>query len=536
MRPPYYHSYVENPLALANAGGARLCQPWPWEYVNSRRPTAPMLPPTGYREQQWPDGAAMRAALPSPRWDGHDDAIACWWKAWELCARHRRRATAANRFASDFVSTAFNGNTFMWDSAFIALFGRYGRRAWPVQGTCDNFYAKQHPDGFICREIGEDDGEDRYQRFDPCATGPNVLGWAEAAHFMATGDRARLARVFPPLLAFSQWMARYRTWPDGSYWATGWSSGMDNQPRFAGAFDDPAPHDWEGFHSWYDHGHATWLDATLQAILAGRQLRSMAVCLGRQADAEVLAGEADRLASWVNRNLWNDSTGFYHDRDRHGHLSPIKSVGAYWALLAGVVPAERLPRFLAHLDDPAAFNRTHRVPSLSADSPGYDPGGGYWRGGVWAPTSYMVLEGLHAVGAGALAHDIARNHLDNVVAAFNATGTLWENYAPDSRGTPGSGHSTPDFVGWTGLVPIAVLLEHVFGLRADAATGRLVWDVRLTDGFAIERYPFGTGTSLNLTCAARRDPGEEPKVAIASDQPVEVDLRWAGGRRTIRAG
>ena len=37
---------------------------------------------------------------------------------------------------------------------FMTLFGRYGERAFTFMRTLDNFYAKQHPDGFICREIG----------------------------------------------------------------------------------------------------------------------------------------------------------------------------------------------------------------------------------------------------------------------------------------------------------------------------------------------------------------------------------------------
>ena len=135
------------------------------------------------------------------------------------------------------------------------------------------------------------------------------------------------------------------------------------------------------------------------------------------------------------------------------------------------MPPARLAPFVAHLEDPRAFKRPHRVPSLSADHPAYDARGGYWKGAVWAPTTYMVLRGLTEVGRDALAHEIGRNHLDNVVAVFEKTGTVHENYAPESAapGTP----SKRDFVGWTGLPPIAVLLEYVFGLRPDAPARRL---------------------------------------------------------------
>lgn len=41
------------------------------------------------------------------------------------------------------VDSAFNDCLFMWDSAFILMFARYGRRAHDFQRTLDNFYAKQ---------------------------------------------------------------------------------------------------------------------------------------------------------------------------------------------------------------------------------------------------------------------------------------------------------------------------------------------------------------------------------------------------------
>ncbi len=102
------------------------------------------------------------------------------------------------------------------------------------------------------------------------------------------------------------------------------------------------------------------------------------------------------------------------------------------------------------------------MPSLSADHPEYDPGGGYWLGGVWPPTNYMVLRGLDRAGYNDLAHEISREDLDNVVRVYKDTGTLWENYAPE-RAAQGN-RAKDDFVGWSGLAPIAGLFEYVFGL------------------------------------------------------------------------
>lgn len=457
--------------------------------------------------------------LPQPFWLGNEAAVECYWKSWEIGFDHLLAATPENGFVAPYLDTAFNGHLFMWDSAFAMQFGMYGSRAFNFQRTLDNLYCKQHLDGFICREIDEADGLDCFERHDPSSTGPNVLPWVEWNYFVRFGDQKRLSRVFPALLAYTQWMHTFRTWLDGSYWSTGWGCGMDNLPRV-----EP------GYNATHTHGRMRWIDATLQAVLAANSLSQMARVLGRENDVAVLLAQADQLERLVNDTMWDEDSGFYYDQYAGGSFNHMKHIGAYWALLAGVVPDDRLARFIAHLDHPDEFNRPHRVPSLSADHIAYSAAGDYWRGSVWAPTNYMVLKGLRATGYGALAHIIARNHLDNVVQVFEDTGTVWENYAPEGA-LPGR-PAKPDFVGWTGLPAIAVLLEEVFGLQPDVPNQTLDWDVRLMDEFGVEQYPFGAGALLNLHCEARESVLDKPFITASSNRPLTLRIHWAGGVET----
>lgn len=485
--------YVENPLVEEN----------PYR----------TMPPSDERP---PSFKAARDRLPHPFWLDHDSAIDCYWKSWEIGFSHLLAPTPENGFVSPYLDTAFNGHLFMWDSAFAMQFGVYGSRAFHFQGTLDNLYCKQHPDGYICREIDEADGRDVFERFDPSSTGPNVLPWTEWEYFKSSGDRERLARVFPALLAYTQWFHAYHTWLDGTYWSSGWGCGMDNTPRL-----EP------GYSHMFSHGRMRWIDATLQAILAAQALDKMAAVLGRENALNGLRQETAQLKQYVNRSMWDDQTAFYYDQYSSGKLNMVKHIGAYWALLAGVVPPERLDRFIAHLDDPAEFNRPHRIPSLAHSHPEYQPTGGYWLGSVWAPTTYMALKGLRANGYGSLAHLIGLNHLDNVVKVFEDTGTVWENYAPEMA-QPGD-PAKPDFVGWTGLPGIAVLQEEVFGLQPDAPQHTLVWDVRLLDEHGVDNYPFGPKGLLSLKCHGRETALEKPLIEIRSNVPVKLKVHWAGG-------
>src|SRR5262245_27789242 len=291
-----------------------------------------------------------RRALPEPFWQGHAPVIDCHVKAWKLAFAHLRRPEPASGFVARFIDPAFNDCIFLWDSCFMTLFGRYGSRAFPFVRTLDNFYAKQHPDGFICREIGRALGDDRFERFDPSSTGPNVLAWAEHEHYRNFGDRDRLGRVFPVLRAYHQWLRAYRTWPDGGYWSTGWGSGMDNQPRLRPPVAGRPYADPEHYH-----GRMTWVDATLQQILSARLLAQMGRVLAADADVADMREETVRLGRFVNDRLWSDADRFYCDRLDDGALNHVKSVGGYWALLAGVVPPARLAPFVAHIEDARAF-------------------------------------------------------------------------------------------------------------------------------------------------------------------------------------
>jgi glycogen debranching enzyme len=462
----------------------------------------------------------IKGLLPQPVWPGHEAELACYQKAWELAFRHLGAPTKENGFVSNYIDTMLNKCIFMWDSCFMLMFGRYGIRAFNFQQTLDNFYAKQHPDGFISREIDEINGTDRFPRFDPVSTGPNIMPWAEWEYFLNFGDEDRLRRVFPPLLAYYQWTRAYRTWPDGGYWSSGWGCGMDNQPRME-----------KGYHPCFSHGNMVWLDACMQQMMSAELLCKMAQVIGREEEVEDLKSEAAFLKGYLNEKLWNEEDAFYYDLWRGGRQNKVKSLGAYWALMADVVPKGGIERFVGHLTNEKEFWRPHPLPTLSADNPEYKPTGGYWLGGVWAPTNYMVLTGLRKHGYDRLAHEIAVRHLSQVTQVFLEKGTIWENYAPEFP-APGD-YAKPDFVGWSGLVPIAVLFEHVFGIRPEVPENTIVWDVRLLEEHGIERYPFGKDGLFTLHCAKRESAAQRPKVTCTGNRPVKVRLIWEGGSETL---
>lgn len=197
------------------------------------------------------------------------------------------------------------------------------------------------------------------------------------------------------------------------------------------------------------------------------------------------------------------------------------------------MPEDRAESFIAHLENENEFKTEHRVPTLSKDHPKFNSNGGYWCGSVWAPTNYMVLKGLDAYGKYALSHEIACSHLDAVVDVFKSTGTLYENYAPDfSNGKANFGKpARADFVGWTGLSPISVMFEYVFGIKPNASENKITWYVNLTERHGIEQYPFGKDGELSLICEERKSKDEEPQINIKSNIPLTLDVIWGDEKK-----
>lgn len=454
--------------------------------------------------------------LPNPIWTGHEKEIEMYWRAWQIAIGNIRQPLEGSGFVSPYLDTAYNGNIFMWDDAFMMMFARYGFHFFPFQRTLDNFYAKQHPDGFICREIKRD-GSDCFERYDPTSTGPNLLPWAEMLYYKQYGNNERLHKIFPVLCAYYKWLKLNRTWQNGTYWSSGWGTGMDNMPRVK-----------PEYNMIYSNGHMVWLDANLQQIFTAGLLLEMGFYLERWQEIESFEDEIRTLSQYVRENLWDEKTGFLYDQYADGSLSTTKGIIAYWALLTNVLTKEQTDRLVNELKNSETFNRPHRVPSLSADNPKYNPNGRYWQGGIWPGANYMVITGLTNKGYTDLAKEIAINHYNCVFEVYKNTGTFWEYYAPEVA-EPGF-MAREEFVGWGGLPPIAVFIEYILGIRSDFSKKTVTWDIVQTEAHGIDRYPFGAEGIVSFKVNKRRTADEVPQITIESDIPFKLNILWGNGK------
>jgi glycogen debranching enzyme len=439
------------------------------------------------------DAEELRAQLPRPLLPARPGWERLYWRAWELGVRMVRHGNDANGFASLYVDAAFGGNIFQWDSCLIAAFARYSDELLPVMPALDNFYSRQESDGYIAREYRWENGQALWHKGSADSVNPPLFAWAEWQLYQIHGRHGRLVAVWEPLTRYYRWLQLNRTLPNGLYWSSAMGSGMDNTPRVG----------------------AAWCDLSLQQALNALAIACIAQAIGDEEAARSFQEEHRRLAELINALMWDEEAGLYQDLDAGGGIVPSKTLAPFWALVAEVAPPERAARLAAHLRDPASFWRAHPFPTLAADQHLYRADGGYWQGGVWAPTNYVAISGLRQAGFDELASAATARHLDAMLAVFEATGTIWENYCADSM-APGN-PARPDFVGWSGLGPIALLIEQIIGLDLDAEQGLVRWRVAERGPHGIENLPFG-GDRLRLY----NDGAGSVEVACA--RPLRLEL------------
>ena len=406
-------------------------------------------------------------------------------KALELTKSKIRGGDTEPFFKKPFVDASFSNNLFLWDTCFIVCFAKYHLEELPVYQALDNFYERIEPDGFICREY-RIDGRPLWSKEHPVSINPPLLAFAETEIYAVNKDKKRLKKVYPVLKKNFEFHVNTYQGKDKLFWGDTLGMGMDNIPRFprywttdkgngmthqelvdklgemSGATGEEKLNKFINEYLgtlqgiWNQEGRL--VDLTAQMAVYALRLKFIAQEINEITHISTYEMFHEELKIALNKKCWNEEDSYYYDLGQDKQIKR-KHIGMYWTLLGELVPLEKLDNFLNHLTNPNEFYRKIPLPALSADDSDYKGYGDYWLGGVWAPTSYMVLKGLTVNEKHELAKDLARKTYDAVAQVFELTGTFWENYAPDliSYGMP----AKKDFCGWTGLIPIAIYKEYI---------------------------------------------------------------------------
>lgn len=480
--------------------------------------------------------------LPSPIYDEDTSLIVTYWKAWELAFSNFHEPTEENGFVSQYIDAAFNKSTFQWDDCFMTMFCNYAYPLVPGIGSLDNFYVKQHEDGEICRELVTKTGKDYWVSKDektlyskggygdggpvgidyvnrrtpspaPLVTldGINhpIFAWAEWESYLLTGDKERLYNIWESLTRYYQSLKKYIRQGNELY-MTDWAS-MDNSPR-----------------NMTLKGGGTGIDISSEMVLFARNMAQIARVLEKHKEEKIFEEDAETLSAVINRLMWDKKNNFYVDLTADGKLGATKTVAAYWTLLAGIASPKQATYLVDRLKNPNTFGRLNLVPTLSADDSGYASYGNYWCGSVWAPTNTMVIYGLEKYGYLKLAHQIAMKHLKLVAKVYGQTGSIWENYAPDSIAHglfPDGSRVRKDFVGWSGIGPIMYLLKYAIGLKVNSIRNEIIWTIHSSQKVGCKNFRFNNNIVTLIADPIKRQDRKSTKVHVKAKKAFNLQIR-----------
>ena len=355
---------------------------------------------------------------------------------------------------------------FGWDTFFNALLLATvsGDLAWStlLAGT-----ATQYPNGNIPNWRSRRGGT-------PDRSQPPVGSFAALRLHRAYPDPEALAAAYPALLAWADWWVADKNGRPRREGLTpgllAWGSDTDlvSAPGRVPPWEtDATGHQRAAWESGQDDlplwDEAAWdsrrgvlamsaVDLCSYRALDLESLSRIARVLGDGSTGERLAADYRRLAATMNRVLWSEAAGLYLDELPSGASGRV-AASNFLPLAAGIPDARQAGRMIETLRDPARFWGDWILPTVSRDDPAFCDQQ-YWRGSIWPPMNYLVLQGLRRYGFTALAAELARKGAEMFLADRRRTGRCRENF--DARTGEGCGQR---FQSWAPLFALGAVEE-----------------------------------------------------------------------------
>ena len=378
------------------------------------------------------------------------------------------RATAPTTSARADALLVDDWTVFGWDSFFNALLlaTASGRLAWDaLLAGVESRYPNGNVPNWRSRRGGTPDRSQppvgsfaalRLHLSHPnvdalAAAWPGLRAWSEW-WVAEKGGRPRREGLTPGLFAWGSDTARVPgrervpPWEVGAsgHQCAAWESGQDDLPLWEEAEWDPGR----------EILAMSAVDLCSYRALDLECLSRIAGILGDAAAARRLEAERRRLVATMNRVLWCEAAGLYLDELPAGRSSRV-AASNFLPLIAGVPSARRARRMVGVLRDPGRFWGEWVLPTISRDDPAFDDQQ-YWRGSIWPPMNYLVLQGLRRYGFDELASELAWKGALMFLADHRRTGFCRENF--DARSGRGRGRR---FQSWGPLFALGALEEFV---------------------------------------------------------------------------
>lgn len=367
------------------------------------------------------------------RWEKHQPAAPPKYQAaaqiaWFLLWNCQAPATGALTRPAIYMSKFWMNAVWAWDNCFNALAVAHAdpALAWDQLLL---FFDHQDPNGMVPDMICDLDALYHF-------TKPPIHGWTVRKLIEIVGPKKSLPSIeqlYKPIRRLTEWWYDLRDFDDDGMcqYHHGNDSGWDN----ATAFDQGYP--------------SEAADLAAHLVLQCEGLSTMAKLLGKK----VASLRWQKKAEWQLEALLKQGVKdqhFFSPLDGQQQAEDCHSLlNAMPAMLGSRLPKKLLKALVHDLRPGGPFLTEWGLATESPQSPKYEADG-YWRGPIWAPSTYLIYDGLAHAGETKLAHTIAERFCE---LCLHSPG-FWENY----DALTGQGLRCPGY-SWTAAVFLLLAMD-----------------------------------------------------------------------------
>lgn len=401
------------------------------------------------------------------------DFVDLYDQTWALVQDFLQKGTPENGFQKQYFNYPQSRTINQFESIMSTFFLVYSNRNFPASPQLDNFYERQEPSGAIRGDYAVADGKAVLHKDNPEGVNPPLFAWAEYNMYHKIGNKKRIKEVMPILEKYFTWLESVYKRECGLYEVPLSATKMDNSPR-------------KGTH--YP------VDFNAQQAMNALYMSELGDILNDKEISFKYKKQYFSIKTRINSLMWNEKDGLYYDLDKDRNQLNVKTIASFWPLLAEIPNDAKAEKLLAHIKNPETFGTEHPFPTLAACEPAFEKSGMGFRGSVYPPFTFMMVKGLEKYGAYDLARASAIRHLyymlDSLHPEGKEKGNVWEAYAPRSEGPskwPGKeGFPRPQFLPYTALSTIALMIENVVGLYISLPKKTVDWMIPTMEIMGIE--------------------------------------------------
>lgn len=401
-----------------------------------------------------------------------------------------------------------------FDSIFATFFLVYSNRVYPAMPLLDTFYRKQEKSGAIRGEYSVTTGKPVFSKNNPEGIHPPLFAWAEYNLYHKNGLKKRIKDIIPILERYIDWVETTFKDENGLYHVPVSALMMGNAPLKNAYYS-------VGFNS--------------QVALNALYMSALGEILNDKELSFKYKKQYFSLKTRINSKMWNEDEGFYYDLDKNEQQLSVKSINAFWPMLAEMPNEDKAETIVEHLKNPEDFGTETPFPSIAANEESFSDSGKGYNGSVFTHYTFMVIKGLEKYGKYDLARECAIRHLYNIVDVLHPEadkkGDLWEAYKPHHEG-PAEWKGKKDFprkryLTHTALATVTLMIENIVGLYISLPRKTVDWIVPTLELMGIENLSL----KRNLITILSNKSGRGWEIRLESEKLYYFTINVLGKKK-----